>query len=164
MARRARKSDCPIHFALRVFGDAWTLLILRDFMFEGKSSYTEFLKSEERIATNILADRLARLEEDGIIKKEKTAQGREGRHYRLTAKGVDLVPTIVEIIAWSIDHGENVAVQPEFLRRLQTNKNRLIRDVRARLSREGRSADPRLKPDRAKRRVKKQPARAANER
>src|SRR6266852_3799676 len=61
MSKSRRRSDCPIHFALEVFGDSWTLLIVRDLMFKGRTTYTERLRAEEGIATNILADRLARL-------------------------------------------------------------------------------------------------------
>src|SRR5260370_30366896 len=70
MRRRQRKSDCPIHFALEIFGDAWTLLIIRDLTFKGRITYIDFLHAEEGIATNVLADRLVRLEEDGVVQKE----------------------------------------------------------------------------------------------
>lgn len=60
MKRRQHKSDCPVHFALGTFGDAWTLLIVRDLMFKGQTTYTELLNAEEGIATNSLADRLAK--------------------------------------------------------------------------------------------------------
>src|SRR2546423_13854451 len=95
MKRRHRKSDCPVHFALEVFGDAWTLLIIRDLMFKGRATYTDFLRAEEGIATNVLADRLVRLEEDGVIERSGGAS-----RYRLTAKGVDLMPVMLDIIGW----------------------------------------------------------------
>ena len=69
MANQKRKSDCPINFALELFGDRWTFLIVRDMMFKGKHYYGEFLQSEEKIATNILADRLSLLELSGIVVK-----------------------------------------------------------------------------------------------
>lgn len=69
MKQIVRKSDCPINFALEIFGDRWTFLIVRDLMFKGKHYYGEFLTSEENIATNILADRLALLEMNGIVNK-----------------------------------------------------------------------------------------------
>ena len=89
MRRRHRRSDCPVHFALEVFGDPWTLLVVRDLMFKNRRTYTEFLRAEEGIATNILADRLLRLEQDGIIAKDAAATG---GGYRLTAKGIELLP------------------------------------------------------------------------
>ena len=66
----SRRSDCPISFALDIFGDRWTLLVIRDLLFKGKSHYRGFRESEERIATNILADRLKRLEEAGIVARQ----------------------------------------------------------------------------------------------
>src|SRR5262245_14521048 len=92
--RRRRRSDCPVHFALEVFGDAWTLLVVRDLMFKGRTTFSDFARAEEGIATNILSDRLARLEAHGIVELE-------GRDYRLTPKGIDLVPIMLAIIAWS---------------------------------------------------------------
>src|SRR3954466_963625 len=99
MRRRHRRSDCPVHFALEVFGDPWTLLIVRDLMFKGRRTYTEFLRAEEGIATNVLADRLVLLEGDGIIVRDSTVGSSGG--YRLTPKGVDLLPIMLEIIGWS---------------------------------------------------------------
>ena len=78
MRRRHRRSDCPVHFALEVFGDPWSLLIIRDLMFKGRTRYTDFLTAEEGIATNVLADRLARLERDGILKKDSAIRGSSG--------------------------------------------------------------------------------------
>jgi DNA-binding HxlR family transcriptional regulator len=133
MRRRRRKSDCPVHFALEVFGDAWTLLIVRDLMFKGRATYTEFLRAEEGIATNILTDRLVRLEADGIIEKEAPdGVGRSGR-YRLTPKGIDLLPTMLEIIGWSAKHDPRTAADRRFVRRLRTDKEGLMAELRAEL-------------------------------
>jgi DNA-binding HxlR family transcriptional regulator len=128
MRRRLRKSDCPVHFALEVFGDPWTLLIVRDLMFKGRATYTEFLRAEEGIATNILADRLVRLESDGIIEKE--ASGGAGR-YRLAAKGIDLLPIMLEIIGWSAKYDPRTAADRRFVRRLRADKEGLMADLRA---------------------------------
>src|SRR6266852_3918035 len=121
MRRRHRKSDCPIHFALEIFGDAWTLLIVRDLMFKGRTSYTDFLRAEEGIATNVLADRLVRLEENGIIEKDI----RSGGEYRLTAKGIDLLPIMLEIIGWSAKYDPKTAADREFVRRLRKDASGL---------------------------------------
>jgi DNA-binding HxlR family transcriptional regulator len=94
MRRRRRRSDCPVHFALEVFGDPWSLLVVRDLMFKRRTRYSDFLNAEEGIATNVLADRLARLEEDGIIVKNDAVRGASGS-YRLTSKGIDLLPVLV---------------------------------------------------------------------
>lgn len=127
MKKAQRRSDCPIHFALEVFGDAWTLLIVRDMMFKSKTTYTEFLRAEEGIATNTLADRLARLERDGIVE----AGGQPSGGYRLTAKGVDLLPILLEIISWSAKHDPATAAPRGFVRRVRTDRARLERELRA---------------------------------
>src|SRR5262245_48029992 len=79
--KQQRRSDCPINFALEVFGDPWSLLIIRDIVYFGKKTYGEFLASEEGMATNILADRLAYLERQGLFMKRRsgTARRREGQ-------------------------------------------------------------------------------------
>lgn len=127
--RRRRRSDCPIHFGLEVFGDAWTLLIVRDLMFKARSTYTDFLQGGEGIATNILADRLARLEADGII----TKGGGNGGRYRLTPKGVDLLPILLEIITWSAKYDPKTAAPGEFVRRLRADREALEREIRSAL-------------------------------
>jgi DNA-binding HxlR family transcriptional regulator len=133
---RGRKSDCPVHFALEVFGDAWTLLIVRDLMFKEKSSYTDFLRGEEGVATNILADRLARLERDGIIEKSRPT-GRSAPRYRLTTKGIDLAPILLEIIRWSAKYDDRTAADPAFVRRLKSDPDGLELQIRSTLYRAG---------------------------
>src|SRR6266851_692481 len=133
MRRRHRKSDCPVHFALEVFGDAWTLLIIRDLMFKGRNSYTDFLRAEEGIATNVLADRLVRLEEDGIIEKQVGSGRGAGGKYRLTPKGIDLLPIMLEVIGWSAKYDPKTATDREFVRRLRTNAAALGAEIRAQL-------------------------------
>ncbi|HEX6177879.1 MAG TPA: helix-turn-helix domain-containing protein [Thermoanaerobaculia bacterium] len=95
------RSHCPINFALETFGDRWSLLVLRDIVFRGKRTYGEFLKSEEGFATNILAARLDHLIETGIL--ERSADPTDGRRdvYSLTEKGLDLIPILFEMVAWS---------------------------------------------------------------
>ncbi len=130
MRRRRRKSDCPVHFALEVFGDPWSLLIIRDLMFKDRRTYTEFLHAEEGIATNVLADRLTRLEQDGILLKED-APG--GGGYRLTLKGIDLLPIMMEIIGWSAKHDPRTAADREFVRRLRADRDSFMNELRATL-------------------------------
>src|SRR5262245_61498624 len=131
MRSRRRRSDCPVHFALEVFGDPWSLLIVRDLMFNDRTTYTEFLRGEEGIATNILADRLVRLEQDGIIVKDREA--RAGGGYRLTAKGVDLLPIMLEIIAWSAKYDPRTAAERAFVRRLRSDKVRFTGQLKREL-------------------------------
>jgi len=82
----ARRSDCPLNAALEVFGDQWSLLIVRDLMFKCRNTYAEFLEGGENIATNILANRLQRLEEAGIVTKRRHASDRRRHVYQLTVK------------------------------------------------------------------------------
>ena len=70
MKRIDRRSDCPTNFALQAFGDSWSLLVVRDLMFKGLRTFGEFAASEEHVATNILADRLRRLQRSGIIRRD----------------------------------------------------------------------------------------------
>jgi DNA-binding HxlR family transcriptional regulator len=104
LTRVRRRSTCPISSALDVLGDKWTLLVMRDLLLVGKRHYREYLASEERIATNILADRLARLESCGIIEKT-TDDPRSGKQtYHPTDKGRDLIPVLLELMSWSDRH------------------------------------------------------------
>lgn len=127
MRQRHRKSDCPVHFALEVFGDTWTLLIIRDLMFKNRHTYSDFLRAEEGIATNVLADRLTRLEQDGIIAKDGSPAG---GGYRLTPKGIDLLPIMMEIIGWSAQHDPRTAADREFVRRLRSDRDSFTRELR----------------------------------
>ena len=95
------RSDCPVNFGLEAFGDKWSLLIVRDIVFWGKKTYGDFLRSDEGIATNILASRLAQLEKEGLLKKTPFAGDKRKDTYSLTEKGMELIPLLVEIVAWS---------------------------------------------------------------
>ncbi len=128
-----RRSDCPISFALDIFGDKWSLLVLRDLMFKGKSSYGEFLKSEEGMATNILADRLRVLEYAGIIRKTASKQDKRKDIYKLTAKGIDLLPVLVEIVLWSAKYDPETAAPKEFIANAHDDKEKLLRKIRKNL-------------------------------
>ena len=99
----AFRSPCPVASALDLFGDRWTLVVIRT-IFSGRHRYGELADIPERISTNILADRLARLEELGLISKTEY-QGNPSRHeYRLTRSGADLLPVLQALAAWSAKH------------------------------------------------------------
>lgn len=98
---KKRTSGCPISFGLDVFGDKWTLLIIREIMLNGKRTYSEFLQADEGIATNILISRLKQLENDAIVEKHRDPNNRRSFVYHLTQKGRDLAPIILEIVIWS---------------------------------------------------------------
>ena len=125
----SRRSDCPISFALDVFGDRWTLLVIRDILFKHKHRYSEFLGSEERMATNILADRLRRLEDVGMITRTKAARNAGGVTYALTEKGLDLAPMLVEMILWSAKHDAATAAEREFVAAALHDRRALVAAV-----------------------------------
>lgn len=123
------RTACPISTALDIFGDKWSLLIIRDLMFKGKNTYGDFLNSEEKIATNILADRLAQLEGGGILSKQKHPESKAKVLYKLTPKGIDLAPVLVEMIQWSEKHH---TVHPEakaFTAKLKKDKQGVIKQL-----------------------------------
>jgi len=95
------RSDCPVNYALEIFGDKWSLLIVRDIVYLGKRTHGEFLKSDEGIATNILADRLARLECQEVIVKNADPQDKRREIFTLTEKGLGLIPLLLELNMWS---------------------------------------------------------------
>jgi DNA-binding HxlR family transcriptional regulator len=133
MAKQKRKSDCPINFALEIFGDKWTFLIVRDLMFKGKHYYGEFLQMEEKIATNILADRLVLLQESGIVSKTADEQHGSKQVYRLTQKGIDLMPVLVEVIMWSAKYDKDSAVDTKFVKSVKRDREGLIKEISSRL-------------------------------
>lgn len=96
-----KRSDCPINFSLEIWGDKWSLLIVRDLIFKKECTYGDFLKSDEKIATNILVARLQKLEENEIIVKKEFPNNKVKSLYKLTQKGIDLVPILVEINLWA---------------------------------------------------------------
>ena len=94
------RSYCPINLSLEIFGDSWTLLVLRDMMFAGKRHFRELLQSDERISSNILADRLARLVDQGLLTRSEDPTHKQKAIYSLTEKSITLLPVVVQIGAW----------------------------------------------------------------
>ena len=108
------RSDCPVSYALDFFGDKWTFLIIRDLMFEDKKFYKDFLNSKEGMATNVLADRLKKLEKNGFIASKVYEKLKTKKEYSLTEKGKDLVPVLVEMIVWSAKYNDELAATSRF--------------------------------------------------
>jgi DNA-binding HxlR family transcriptional regulator len=98
------RSYCPINLGLEIFGDAWTLLVLRDMMFAGKRHFRELLHSDEGISSNILADRLKRLCDRGILTKRDDPTHKQKAIYSLTERGIALLPVLLQVGAWSRAH------------------------------------------------------------
>lgn len=125
-SKDCRRSDCPVSFTLDIVGDKWTLLLIRDIAFKGKKSYGQFLESEEKIATNILADRLKRLEESGIVRKKDDPKNQKKILYELTPKGIDLIPMLLEMVLWGAKHDPRTAAPKESIRRLKRDRAAVI--------------------------------------
>jgi DNA-binding HxlR family transcriptional regulator len=124
-----KRSECPISSALDLIGDKWSLLIIRDIMLSGKNTYNEFLKSEEKIATNVLADRLSMLEEVGILQKEEHPESKAKIFYRLSDRGIDLLPVLVELILWSDKYLPISPQAKEFAKALRKDKQTMIKQI-----------------------------------
>lgn len=125
-----RRSSCPINVALEVFGDRWSLLIVRDLLFKGRHTFGDFAAAEEGIATNVLSDRLAKLEAEGILRRGADLADRRRVRYELTAKGLELAPVLVEMILWSARH-EHTAATPAQIREMTRRKARFIAAAQA---------------------------------
>ena len=123
-----KRSLCPVNFALETFGDMWSLLIVRDIIYSHKSTYGEFLDSDENISTNILADRLVRLERVGILKKTKDKKDKRKDRYTLTQRGIDLYPMILEMMLWSAKYDPQTSAPKEFVTRAKKDRAGLIKE------------------------------------
>ena len=125
-----RRSACPLNASVEMLGDRWSILILRDMMLRGSRTFKEFLDSYEHIATNILTDRLRKLEAYGIIfSRPDPADGRK-LIYTLTAKGIDLAPVLTEMVLWAARHEETG--NPALVRLMQADKQKFVDDIRHR--------------------------------
>ena len=121
-----RRSGCPINYALEIFGDRWTLLVLRDLLLVGRRHYKELLAADEGIASNILSDRLKRLEDRGLISKRRDpADGRQ-LLYGPTEAAIDLLPMLIEMTAWGARNDPQTAAPPDFVRRFEEDREGLI--------------------------------------
>lgn len=130
-----KRSDCPISCSLDIFGDKWSLLIIRDVMLRGKCSYSEFLKSEEKIATNILSSRLALLEAAQILSKEVAPENRSKFIYYLTQKGADLLPIIIELMDWGARYHDHCP-RRELGKKIKKDKAAVIGEYMQRLKKQ----------------------------
>jgi DNA-binding HxlR family transcriptional regulator len=110
--RAELRSPCPIAGALDLVGDRWTLLVMRDLLFYDKRRFADFLTSPEGIATNILTERLDRLERRGLVERRRYSQRPPREEYHPTARGRDLVPVLRELIRWGKRHVPGTAKRP----------------------------------------------------
>lgn len=130
MTDTKKRSDCPVSCSLDVWGDKWSLLIVRDLMFSKQCTYGDFLKSNEKIATNILASRLQTLEANGIISKSDHPESKAKVLYKLTPKGIDLVPIMIEINLWAEKYFTIPSEQKLMLKEVKKDKEAFIKTAK----------------------------------
>ena len=132
-----KRSDCPVSNSLDIWGDKWSLLIIRDLMFAKECTYGDFLKSDEGIATNILASRLQALEENKLIEKLEHPDSKAKVLYRLTKKGIDLLPVMIEINLWAEKYFPIPADRKAMLKEVKKDKVAFIKSMTNELQRQG---------------------------
>lgn len=124
-----RRSECPISYTMDIFGDKWTMLIMRDLLLYGKDSFSEFLCSDEKIATNILTDRLNVLLQEGFVTKHTAPTNKSKFLYRPTEKAIELIPVLAEITLWAEKYNPEGA-PADIAEPLKKNRNRALRDLK----------------------------------
>ena len=127
----APRSGCPVSVGLEIFGDRWSLLIVRDLMVRGFRRYKDFLQSGEGIATNVLADRLRKLKRAGILSTRTDPEDARRVLYRLTEKGIDLAPALLDLLVWGAKH-ERTGVPCAVISEMANNRAALLAEVRRR--------------------------------
>jgi DNA-binding HxlR family transcriptional regulator len=123
------RSHCPINFGLEIFGDRWTLLVLRDLLLLGKRSYKEFLASEEQISTNILAERLERLLAAGLVTAERVEGDNRQIRYEPTSAGRALLPVLIEMAYWGAIHDPDTAAPGAFVKSYRKDRDGLLKAI-----------------------------------
>jgi DNA-binding HxlR family transcriptional regulator len=123
-----RRSDCPISFTLDIFGDKWSLLILRDILLYNRTHFRDFTP-QEHIATNILSDRLMKLESIGIIAKQKDHKHKNQYIYTATPKGEALLPLLTEMTLWGLEYDPQSLASKHFIERTQSEKQKVVREI-----------------------------------
>jgi DNA-binding HxlR family transcriptional regulator len=129
--RPKRRSGCPVSMSLERFGDRWSLLIIRDLMVRGFQTFRQFQESGEGIATNILSDRLHKLEAAGVISPEVDEEDGRRVNYRLTEKGIDLAPVVLELLIWGARH-EETGASCALIAKMAKNRQAILAEVRRR--------------------------------
>ena len=126
-----RRSGCPVSISLEIFGDRWSLLVIRDLMVRGFCTFKEFENSGEGIATNILANRLRRLEAAEIITQGAQNADKRRVYYRLTEKGIDLAPVLLDLLIWGSRH-EEADAPCAIIENMAANREQILAEVRRR--------------------------------
>jgi DNA-binding HxlR family transcriptional regulator len=130
--RQSRRSGCPVSVSLEIFGDRWSLLIIRDLLIRGYRTFKEFQSSGEAIASNILSDRLQKLETAGIVASAVDEADARKLNYRLTEKGIDLAPVLLELFVWGARHDGKTGVPCAAIENMASNREQVLEEVRRR--------------------------------
>ncbi len=128
-----RRSDCSVSYALDYIGDKWTLLVLRDILFNGKSHFRDFLASDENIASNILTQRLKQLVAAELVLRRPDPESRRSVIYEPTTKAVDLIPALLELMRWSGKYDPQTRMTAKLARRIEEDRDGVVAEVVARL-------------------------------
>jgi DNA-binding HxlR family transcriptional regulator len=123
-----RRSACPVSVSLDILGDRWSLLIIRDLMVRGYRTFREFQQDGDGIASNILTDRLQKLESAGVLTTEAVPDDGRSSHYRLTPKGIALAPVLLELLIWAARH-EETGAPCAFIERMEQNRASLLAET-----------------------------------
>ena len=132
MMKNNFRCKCPITSALDIVGDKWSLVVIKQMLFEGRTTFKDFVESPEAIATNILSVRLKMLEDFGIINKQKLPANKKTNIYTLTEKGVALTPVLIELTLWSKYHIKEFNPDlnlDEKLEWVEKNKNKAFKQI-----------------------------------
>ena len=129
--RAKRRSGCPVSISLEILGDRWSLLIIRDLMVRGYRTFKEFQGAGEGVASNILADRLERLENAGIVAAARDPRDRRKLEYQLTRKGIDLAPVLLELLIWGARH-EKTGAPCQVIDHLEKYRDEVLAETRRR--------------------------------
>jgi DNA-binding HxlR family transcriptional regulator len=129
--KQSYDSGCPIAYGLSIIGDQWSLLIIRDLAIKGARTYSALLDGWEGISTNILAQRLKHLEENGLVTKTRDPDNWRSFIYELTPKGRDLAPVLAEIILWSGKYNAADHAMTDTLEKVRSDRKRFEEEIRA---------------------------------
>lgn len=121
--------QCPIRFGVGVFGDRWSLLIIRDMMLRGSTRFQDFLNADEGISTNVLSNRLSRLEEQQIVMRRRDPDNGRQVLYELTEKGRDLLPVLLAVIGWAEKYDPETRISGDVGERIRTDPNAVKEEI-----------------------------------
>lgn len=143
------RSHCPLNFTLELLGDRWSLLLLRDVLIVGKRRFSELLESPEGIATNILSERLQRLQTNALLQRRDDPDDARRAIYEPTEKALALLPAILELIRWGATHDPDTSAPPAFVQRIFAERDAVVAEIRSRHGPSRRPAKARARPRRA---------------